>query len=179
MDKVGRVNELNASYAADGYARIKGLSALITAFGVGKLSALNSIARAYTGRAAVVHHSISHGDFHTFAQIYSHVTIAQTRLWDPLTGQEQIDQVLGQYLRHRRPVYIEVPVDLVSALVPVARLSYEIKLAELEPLASQTDPLDKLLHKMYDSKQPIILVGKLRYYEFLISYKLANIEYTI
>jgi TPP-dependent 2-oxoacid decarboxylase len=26
-------NELNASYAADGYARVKGLSALITTFG--------------------------------------------------------------------------------------------------------------------------------------------------
>ncbi|GAA5809610.1 hypothetical protein MFLAVUS_003021 [Mucor flavus] len=37
-------NELNVSYAADGYARVCGVGALITAFGVGELSALNGIA---------------------------------------------------------------------------------------------------------------------------------------
>ena len=32
---IGCCNELNAAYAADGYARIKGMSALCTTFGVG------------------------------------------------------------------------------------------------------------------------------------------------
>ena len=40
---VGNCNELNAGYAADGYARIKGIGALMTAFGVGELSALNAV----------------------------------------------------------------------------------------------------------------------------------------
>lgn len=35
LEWVGNCNELNAGYAADGYARIKGISALITTFGVG------------------------------------------------------------------------------------------------------------------------------------------------
>ena len=38
---VGCANELNASYAADGYARCKGFAALLTTFGVGELSAMN------------------------------------------------------------------------------------------------------------------------------------------
>ncbi|CAF1542796.1 unnamed protein product, partial [Rotaria sp. Silwood1] len=33
-------NELNASYAADGYARIRGIGVLVTTFGVGELSAI-------------------------------------------------------------------------------------------------------------------------------------------
>lgn len=38
---VGNANELNAAYASDGYARVKGnLAVLITTFGVGELSAL-------------------------------------------------------------------------------------------------------------------------------------------
>ena len=41
---VGNCNELNAGYAADGYARIKGMSAVFTTFGVGELSLLNAIA---------------------------------------------------------------------------------------------------------------------------------------
>lgn len=48
---VGNCNELNAAYAADGYSRINGLSALITTFGVGELSAANGIAGAYAERS--------------------------------------------------------------------------------------------------------------------------------
>ncbi len=37
-------NELNLGYAADGYARIKGVSACVVTYSVGGLSALNAIA---------------------------------------------------------------------------------------------------------------------------------------
>ena len=49
LNWVGNCNELNAGYAADGYARIKGISAVITTFGVGELSLLNAIAGGYDG----------------------------------------------------------------------------------------------------------------------------------
>ena len=41
---IGCCNELNAAYAADGYARIKGVGAVCTTYGVGELSAVNGIA---------------------------------------------------------------------------------------------------------------------------------------
>lgn len=47
VEWIGNCNELNAAYAADGYARIKGIAALITTFGVGELSAINGIAGSY------------------------------------------------------------------------------------------------------------------------------------
>ena len=41
IEWVGNANELNAAYAADGYARVKGhLAVIITTYGVGELSAL-------------------------------------------------------------------------------------------------------------------------------------------
>jgi indolepyruvate decarboxylase len=49
---VGCCNELNAAYAADGYARIKGAGALCTTYGVGELSALNGMAGAYAAHQA-------------------------------------------------------------------------------------------------------------------------------
>lgn len=52
---VGNCNELNAGYAADGYARIKGIAAIVTTFGVGELSALNAIAGSYAEYVPVVH----------------------------------------------------------------------------------------------------------------------------
>lgn len=56
IDFVGICNELNAAYAADGYAKvIEGLSVLITTFGVGELSAINGVAGAYAEYAPVMH----------------------------------------------------------------------------------------------------------------------------
>lgn len=52
---VGNCNELNAGYAADGYARIKGISAIVTTFGVGELSTLNAIAGSFAEYVPVVH----------------------------------------------------------------------------------------------------------------------------
>ncbi|KAF0641435.1 hypothetical protein FPSE5266_02216 [Fusarium pseudograminearum] len=58
---VGCCNELNAGYAADGYARAQrhrlqsGLGALITTYGVGELSAANAVAGSYAEHLPVVH----------------------------------------------------------------------------------------------------------------------------
>ena len=42
---LGACNELNAAYAADGYARIKGHpAALVTTYAVGEMSAMNGVA---------------------------------------------------------------------------------------------------------------------------------------
>lgn len=45
----------SAGYAADGYARIKGMSAIVTTFGVGELSTVNAIAGAYSEHVPIVH----------------------------------------------------------------------------------------------------------------------------
>lgn len=48
-------NELNVGYAADAYARVKGISALITTFGVGEMSACNAVAGAYSEDVPLIH----------------------------------------------------------------------------------------------------------------------------
>lgn len=177
---VGNANELNAAYAADGYARIKGISAVITTFGVGELSAINAIAGAYTERAPVVHivgipprasqenrllihHTFNDGEYNRFAAMHAHVTVAQTRLWDPRTAPEQIDETLRQCLIHSRPVYIEVPVDLVAAPVREDLLSKPIEPLHLEPSAEAKDALEQVLAKIKQAKSPYIMVdGEIR-----------------
>ena len=83
---IGASNELNAAYAADGYARVKGYAALSTAFGVGELSALNGVAGSYTEHLPVfhlagmpntqtqrerrlVHHTLGNGEFDVFLKM--------------------------------------------------------------------------------------------------------------
>jgi len=51
---VGNTGELTSSYAADGYARLKGLGALLVTNGVGALSALNGVAGSYAEHVPVV-----------------------------------------------------------------------------------------------------------------------------
>lgn len=53
---LGCCNELNAAYAADGYARIKGVpGVLVTTYAVGELSAMNGVAGAYAEHAGMIH----------------------------------------------------------------------------------------------------------------------------
>ncbi|KAI1742352.1 thiamine diphosphate-binding protein [Xylaria scruposa] len=172
---VGNANELNAGYAADGYARTKGVGALVTTFGVGELSAINAIAGAYAERAAVVHivgtpdrptqdartlvhHTFNDGEFGRFAQMAAHVTVAQVDLKDPRTSPKHIDYALTQCLLHSRPVYIQVPVDMVSVPISAERLQSEIRIPPTEPSAYTDEVIDKVLEKIYKAKQPVVLV---------------------
>lgn len=172
---VGNANELNAGYAADGYSRIRGIGALVTTFGVGELSAINAIAGAYAERAPVVHivgtpdratqdgrvpvhHTFNDGNFRRFGQMHAHVTVAQTSLRDPLTAPQEIDRVIQQCLIHSRPVYIEVPVDLVRAPVRAAGLQNSIVLPEPLITSTVSNAIGGVLDKIYAAKRPVILL---------------------
>src|SRR6185312_10153283 len=52
---IGCCNELNAAYAADGYARMRGVGAVCTTYGVGELAAMSAIAGSYADHLAVFH----------------------------------------------------------------------------------------------------------------------------
>jgi indolepyruvate decarboxylase len=99
MSWTGCTNELNAGYAADGYARLRGAGALMTTFGVGELSAVNAIAGSYAEYVSVlhvvggpatstqrtgrkIHHTLGDGDFSRFADMYERITCASARLDD-------------------------------------------------------------------------------------------------
>ncbi|MGO1948124.1 MAG: alpha-keto acid decarboxylase family protein [Mycobacteriaceae bacterium] len=128
---VGNANELNASYAADAYARARGLSAMVTTFGVGELSAINGIAGSYAEYAPVLHivgsprtdlqkqglvlhHSLGDGDFDHFHQMHEHVTVADAVL-TPENAVEEIDRVLREVILESRPGYLVLAPDVALA----------------------------------------------------------------
>lgn len=134
---VGSTNELNAAYAADGYARVgRRPGALVTTYGVGELSAINGIAGSYAenvpvvhvvgmpsrasmARGAPLHHTFLDGDFRRFERMAREVTAAQTVL-EPHTAAAEIDRVLGVALATSLPVYLGVPLDVATAPVHAA-----------------------------------------------------------
>lgn len=128
---VGCANELNAAYAADGYARCKPAAALLTTFGVGELSAVNGIAGSYAEYLPVIHvvgapalraqragdllhHSLGDGDFGHFARMAKEVTVAQASL-TAANAEAEIDRLLTTALFERRPVYLMLPSDVAEA----------------------------------------------------------------
>ncbi|KAI4760596.1 pyruvate decarboxylase [Aureobasidium sp. EXF-3400] len=172
---VGNCNELNAAYAADAYARIHGTSALITTFAVGELSAVNAIAGAYTEKAPIisivgtparatqeartnVHHTFADGDFSRFAAMHTHVTVAQTNLLDPRTAPEQFDVTVQQALIHSRPVYIQIPADMVDVKVSAAGLKSKISLPAISHGENESKVSSRILELMHSAKKPLIFV---------------------
>lgn len=125
---IGCCNELNASYAADGYARMHGLSALITTYGVGELSALCGIAGAYsehlpviaiTGappmseieRRGLLHHTAGDGNFDNMMTCGRQFSVAQARI-TPQNAVSEIDRCLRACVLQKQPVYLQLPSDL-------------------------------------------------------------------
>lgn len=172
---VGNCNELNAAYAADGYARLNGLSALITTFGVGELSAANGIAGAYAERSAVVHivgtpprplassralmhHTFNDGEYRRFAAMAIHITVAQTSLTDAVTTPEKIDWILQQALIHNRPVYLEVPDDMGDVLVSSQNLKAPIQVPSVPSPLHEPKVIDRILERVYSALRPLIFV---------------------
>jgi pyruvate decarboxylase len=172
---VGNCNELNAAYAADGYSRINGLSALITTFGVGELSAANGIAGAYAERSPVVHivgtpprplqdsralmhHTFADGEYGRFAAMSTHITAAQTKLVDAQTAPDRIDWILQQALIHSRPVYLELPDDMPGVLVSSANLKTPLGVPRTPSPAHEPQVLSRILERIYSAKRPLILV---------------------
>jgi indolepyruvate decarboxylase len=130
---IGTCNELNASYAADGYARIKGLVGLCTTQGVGELSAINGIAGAYSEHLPIfhlvgmqtstprqsnvfMHHTLGIEEFDIFFKMSAVVYCAQSIL-TPENCVSEMERLISEALYHWRPVYIGIPEDYATLLI--------------------------------------------------------------
>jgi len=136
---IGCANELNASYAADGYARIRGAAMLVTTYGVGELSALNGVMGAKAERSRVfhivgmpsyqnqrvgriAHHTLGDGVFGNFVDLSAGAACCHAVI-NPENCIVEMERVIGEAPRNNQPAYIAVPSDY--ALSPV--MSADVK----------------------------------------------------
>ena len=173
LEWVGTCNELNASYAADGYARLNGLGALSVTNGVGALSAINGVAGSYSEHVPVIciagsiplrsidrglgmHHTMADGNFDHFLNSYECVTAAHTRL-TPRNAATEIDRLIITAWREKLPVYIELPSD-------IAYLDIEVPAGPLVLAQPPSDPerlrscIAAVAGKLAAATSPAILV---------------------
>jgi len=180
---VGSANELNAGYAADGYGRLRGMSAVVTTFGVGELSATNAIAGSYAEHVPVVHivggptkdaqgtrralhHSLGDGDFEHFFRISREITCAQANLM-PATACREIDRVLSEVREHKLPGYILLSTD-------VARFPTEPPGAPLPRYTGGTSP--RALAMFIDAATGLIADHQLTVLADLLVHRLQAVD---
>ncbi|PSJ38956.1 alpha-keto acid decarboxylase family protein [Allosphingosinicella deserti] len=175
--RVPNINELGSGYAADGYARFRGIGAACIQYGVGTFSALNCAAGAFVERVPVAfisaspstkdralettqsilfHHST--GDLDADRDIFSEVTVASVIVEDPSLAPAQIDAAIIAMLSHRRPIYIEVLQDVW--VLDCARPE-----GSLAPLEAGSDPqalaalVDAAWARIVAAERPVLWAG--------------------
>jgi indolepyruvate decarboxylase len=172
---IGNCNELNAAYAADGYARVQGFAALCTTFGVGELSALNGVAGSYTEHLPVfhlvgmpntkvqrehrlVHHTLGNGEFDLFVKM-TQPAVCASAILTPENAAAEMERLVRAAVSHRRPVYLAIPADYVNApLTGEMKTSGETTASDPATLA---EAVNAAAAKLARAKTAAILAGYL------------------
>ena len=170
---VGTTREDCAGFAADAYARIHGIGGACVTYCVGGLNIVNAIACAYAERSPVVllsgspglkerlttpflHHMVR--DFFTQRDVFDKVTVASVILDDPLTAEREIDRALTALLKYKRPIYLEIPRDMVFAPVRVSSPTPVTTTGESDPIALK-EAVAEVRGILSGSERPVILAG--------------------
>ncbi|KAJ0228904.1 Pyruvate decarboxylase 3 [Hirschfeldia incana] len=182
LKNIGCCNELNAGYAADGYARSRGVGACVVTFTVGGLSVLNAIAGAYSenlpvicivggpnsndfGTNRILHHTIGLPDFTQELRCFQTVTCYQAVVNNLEDAHEQIDKAISTALKESKPVYISISCNLPAIPHPTfirdpVPFSLPPRLSNKMGLQAAVDATLEFLNK---SVKPVIVAGvKLR-----------------
>lgn len=167
---VNTCDEQGAGFAADAYARVRGLGAVCVTYCVGGLKVANTTAEAFAEKSPVViisgapgikereknpllHHKVR--EFDTQAKVFKQLTVAQTVLQDPQTAFQEIDRVLHAALRYKRPVYIELPRDLVFA--PGIPYHQPREIHEQSDVQTLRAALSEAENMINNARRPVIL----------------------
>ncbi len=131
MNWLGTSNELNAAYAADGYARVRGAGAICTTYAVGEMSALTGIVGAKAERVPVfhlvgmpsmrmqkqphkiLHHTLGDGVYQNFINIGRQSACA-TAVLTPENCRYEMERVISTAMAESQPAYIIVAADLAD-----------------------------------------------------------------
>ncbi|MGR3219832.1 MAG: alpha-keto acid decarboxylase family protein [Candidatus Anammoxibacter sp.] len=169
---VGTAKEDGAGFASDAYARLNGIGACCVTYCVGGFNIVNPIAGAYAEKSPVVvisgspalskrvnnpmlHHKVR--SFSTQIEIFRHITTAAVVLDDEQTAFQKIDDTLATCLKSKRPVYIELPADMVK-VTPKYPYRHD-RIEEKSDKAVLREALEETTAMLNNAARPAILAG--------------------
>ena len=175
LQMINCCNELNAGYAADGYARVNGISAMVVTFCVGGLSAINAITGAFGENlpviiisgapntnsvqdAEILHHTIATENNDYVRRMFAHVTAHTVFIHRPKDAPAQIDEAIAIAKSTKKPVYIEIACNIAS--LPVSSVT---KRSFCNNLTSDPSSLKQALKKVAEilnsAVKPVLIAG--------------------
>lgn len=164
-------HEPSAGFAADAYSRITGLGAAVITYSVGGLNMLNAVGCAYAEKSPLVvvsgapglrerrQHDLLHHKVRTYEtqfRIFQEVTCYATVINNPLTASVQIQTALHACVTRKRPVYIEVPRDMVNQEIEV--IDAEFPPEKLDRGALR-EAITEAVAMLNAAKCPVMLAG--------------------
>ncbi len=172
LNVVTTCSEPGSAFAADAYARLNGIGALCITYSVGGLNTINAVAGAYAEKSPVVvisgspglserdrgfllHHSVINADSQFNA--YKNVTAASTQLHDPNTAIYEIDRVFNACKSCKRPVYIEIPRDMVDVECEIPPKQFEFH--KKNDLGALEEALSEAVSQIQAAQKPVIVGG--------------------
>ncbi len=164
-------HEPAVGFAADAAARFhQSLGVAVVTYGAGAFNLVNAVAGAYAERSPVVviagapgageraagfllHHQARTVD--SQLAVYREITCDQAVLDDAARAPEEIARVLRSAREQSLPVYIELPRDMVGALMP------KVPVKPPRPAAKDalTECADEILAKLKAARAPVLIVG--------------------
>lgn len=176
---INTCDEQGAGFAADAYARINGLGVVCVTYCVGGLKVVNPTAEAFAEKSPLViisgspgikerkkdpllHHKVK--NFDTQFKVFEEITVASALINNPQTAAQEIDRILNAALTYKRPVYIELPRDMVSVDIFLDPI-HNNTVAPVDQYQEKSDPiilmeaLNETIDMINSSIRPVIVAG--------------------
>ena len=172
IEPIVMTHEPSVGFAADAYSRLRGLGLAVVTYSVGGLNMVNAVAGAYAEKSPLIilsgspgiqerqekdllHHKVK--TFETQRRVYQEITIYSAILDNLATADLEIHRAIDYATTFKRPVYLEIPRDLVYADIEEEK--------HLPPPIKQTDPatleeaITETLVMLQQAQSPVLLVG--------------------
>lgn len=169
---INTCDEQGAGFAADAYARLRGLGVVCVTYCVGGLKIVNTTAQAFAEKSPVVvisgspginerqknqllHHKVR--EFDTQYKIFQEITVASTVLDNSQTALQEIERTLEAALQYKRPVYIELPRDIIQLTGNSPHSPLNLTTSSNPNVLAEV--LEEAINLINEAKYPVILAG--------------------
>ncbi len=173
IEHIASCNELNAGYAADGYARLRGLGAAVVTYGPGAFSLVNAVAGAYAESVPmlvisggpdteayrdqpILHHTLP-AKYDASVKIFGQITAYAAVLDDPEQATAEIDEALRICLSQNKPVYLEIPTDVQTT--PCAAPGNFQRISALHNESSLAAAVSDIAVRVQKGQRTVIIPG--------------------
>lgn len=172
LKTVVMTHEPSVGYAADAYARLRGLGIALVTYGAGGLNMINPVGLAYAEESPVLvisgspetryrsqkphlHHCVK--TFDTQFNVFKEVTESQALLDNPVTAQAEIDRVFSTTIKESRPGYLEIPRDMVNYDIPVEEPAAPCSMESETPATEEA--VNEIIERLKSASKPVLFAG--------------------